>query len=349
MPYLPDCIRSILAQDDPNWCCVFVDGYSTDGSWEYMQQFAPDPRFRLLRGLRQGMYADWNVCLSQVETEYVYFLTSDDTCFPSLVSTTVAALDAYPHLDVCHFRFDLINELGNRVIPHQTLVETAFGIYADINQFAHIRAGISEFMMHFVYRALYQTITSLVFRHRLVEKVGGFSTNYGAIADYDWTMRLGLYTDVLYIPKLLATWRVYNGQATEDCMLPHITAMLLAIAQKNLAQFKSSHFAQTFKQPIHDQRILADLYNEHACSLYRSIKSAQSRSQAWEYMIALFQNYPLYPIKKSLSRFFHNRLYSYQGRTAFARRLIETYGLSWLPTPVDIPSGHLVQGLSAEC
>ncbi|NER52725.1 MAG: glycosyltransferase family 2 protein, partial [Symploca sp. SIO1A3] len=57
--YLPACIESMLAQDCQDWRCVFVDGYSTDGSWEYMEQFASDPRFLLLRGRQQGMYTDW--------------------------------------------------------------------------------------------------------------------------------------------------------------------------------------------------------------------------------------------------------------------------------------------------
>ena len=108
--YLPACIESMLAQDCRDWKCVFVDGYSTDGSWEYMQQFAADPRFLLLRGLKQGMYADWNECLRHVDTEYFYILTSDDTCFPELMSRTVNALDAYPNVDACHFQFCLINE-----------------------------------------------------------------------------------------------------------------------------------------------------------------------------------------------------------------------------------------------
>ncbi len=323
MPYLPACIDSILAQDDSDWRCVFVDGYSTDGSWEYMQQFATDSRFLLLRGLRQGMYADWNECLRHVETEYFYFLTSDDTCLPSLVSTTIAALDTYPNVDVCHFQFNLINETGTTVIDHETLIHKAFGLYADINQTAHLRSGVCEFMMHFVYRALYQTITSLVFRRRVIDALGGFATNYSAIADYDWTMRLGLYTDILYIPELLATWRVYADQATEDCMLPHITERLLAIAQKNLDLLESSNFVTALKQPINRKQILADLYDEHACSLYRS--------NIWQHRFRLIKNYPLYPVKKLINRISKNQLYPYSGRNNFARQLIEVYGLPWAP------------------
>lgn len=334
--YLPACIESILAQDYQDWCCVFVDGYSTDGSWEYIQQFASDPRFLLLRGLRQGMYADWNECLRHVETEYFYFLTSDDTCLPALASTAIAALDAYPSVDACHFQFNLIDETGAIMISHQALVDKAFSLYSEGNQTAHLRSGISEFMMHFVYRALYQTITSLVFRRRVIEGLGEFSSSYGAIGDYDWTMRLGLYTDILFIPKLLATWRVYTGQATEDAMMPHITSNLLAIAQKNLELLKRSGKDRTFKHPPDDREILSDLRNEHACSLYRAIVASKTLTQALKHLSSLLKHYPLYPIKKLLNRLSHNQLYSYPGRTSFAHQLIATYGLSWI-TPTEIP------------
>lgn len=334
--YLPACIESILAQDYTNWRCVFVDGYSTDGSWEYMQQFASDPRFLSLRGLRQGMYADWNECLQHVDTEYFYFLTSDDTCSTELAFTTIAALDAFADVDACHFAFDLINERDETVIPHHALVEKAFGTYAELNQVAHLRSGLTEFMMHFVYRALYQSITSLVFRQPVIEKLKGFSSNYGAIGDYDWTMRLGLYTDVLYIPKVLATWRVYEGQATEDAMMPHITEDLLAIAQKNLALLKTSKLSEKLRQPLSDRQILSDLNDEHACSLYRGIAASNSLQQQLRYALTLATKYPLYPFKKTLNRISKNKLFPYLGRPQFAAQLISEYGLP-VPISAEIP------------
>ncbi len=334
--YLPACIDSILAQTYSNWRCVLVDGYSTDGSWEYLQQFAADPRFLLLRGLRQGMYADWNECLRHVETEYFYFLTSDDTCSPDLVSTAIATLDSHPDVDACHFPFDLIDKTGTVVISHQALVQKAFGIYSDANQFAHRRSGLTEFMMHFVYRALYQTITSLVFRRDLILRLEGFSSDYGAISDYDWTMRLGLYTDILYIPKRLATWRVYEGQATEDAMMPHVTEDLLAIAQKNLALFKHSEKGQELSKPLDDRQILADLQDEHACSLFRAARKSQSIPQAFKHLAVLITTYPFYPVKKALNRISRDRLYPYSGRDKFARQLIAEYGLPWISAPSEI-------------
>ncbi|MGC8710869.1 MAG: glycosyltransferase family 2 protein [Leptodesmis sp.] len=334
--YLPACIESMLAQDCEDWQCVFVDGYSTDGSWEYMQQFASDPRFLLLRGLKQGMYADWNECLRHVDTEYFYFLTSDDACFPSLVSTTVRALDAYPTVDACHFQFCLINELGEMVQSSESITRQECDLYCEVNHYPHLRSGICEFMMHFAYRAIYTTITSLVFRRNLLNSLKGFKTTCGVIADYDWTMRSGLFTDVLYIPKLLATWRVYAEQATRSSDRLENQATLLAIAQENLNYFLAMKTAQKLKQPIRPDRLLADFQNHHAAAIYHQLLSSRTGSELQENVTLLISNYPLYLVKKALNRLSFNRLYPYPKRIELAQSNIDRYGLQWPPLKVSL-------------
>jgi glycosyltransferase involved in cell wall biosynthesis len=343
MKYLPACIQSMLAQDCEDWHCVFVDGFSTDGSWEYMQQFASDPRFLILRGRQQGMYVDWNECLKYVGTDYFYFLTSDDTCFPSLVSTTIAALDAYPEIDACHFKFCHLDEDG---VVIQSYEEILFEIYRDINQYAHIRSGTCEFIMHFVYRGIYKTITSLVFRRNLITKMKGFSNLYGSHGDYDWTMRLGLFTEVLYIPKLLATWRIYDGQATPSIYdgqaSPNVGfptqahKAFLDIAKSNLDNFTRTDKALKLKKSINKNQVLSILSDAYASSWFREIISSKFRADIPLSLYIFFKKYPFYLLKVSLRRLTGNRLYPFQVEDS-AKKLIKYYGLQWPPAKVETP------------
>jgi glycosyltransferase involved in cell wall biosynthesis len=163
-----------------------VDGYSTDGSWEYIQQFAEYTRFLIIRGTGQGIYPDWNECLKYVNTEYFYFLTSDDTCYPELVSKTTEALDRYPDVDACHFQFALINRQGSIKSNYEVITEKFFPLYTSVNKYAHRRSGITEFILHTVYRSLYISMTSLVFRRNLIDKIQGFPHIYGTVGDCDY-------------------------------------------------------------------------------------------------------------------------------------------------------------------
>lgn len=336
MEYLPACIEGVLAQDCADWKCVFVDGYSTDGSWEYMQQFASDSRFLLLRGLKQGMYADWNECLKYVDTDYFYFLTSDDTCFPSLVSTTVQALDRYSDVDACHFQFALIDQEGKIIKSPEEVIRNHFDFYCDVNKYAHRRSGLCEFMMHFVYRAMYMTITSLVFRSNLIEKLKGFKTNYGPAGDFDWTMRLVLLTDILYIPKLLATWRSYDEQASKKTTLVQFQKTLLDVSRDNLNHFLSTEQAYKLKKPVDSKQILGTFFDNHASSIYKQILTSRQLQAILESSFTLLSCYPFYFPKKIINRISLDKVYSFPSRHSLAQKFIEQYGLDWPPKPIEL-------------
>ena len=332
--YLPACIESMLAQDCSDWKCVFVDGYSTDGSWEYMQQFNSDSRFLIRRGIKQGMYADWNECLKRVDTEYFYILTSDDTCFPSLVSTTVRALDQYTDIDACHFQYAFIDETGQIIQSPEEITRSFFALYCDVNKFMHRRSGICEFMMHFAYRTIYTTITSLVFRRRLIDKMQGFRTIYGSSGDFDWTMRLGLFTDILYIPKLLATWRRYAGQATLLAPILASQKAHISIAQNNLRDFIGTEQAQALLQPVNPHRLLEDFFNRHASILLQQTMTAKTARNAIHHAFPLIMHYPLYIPKKLINRISFNKLYPYSNSMELAQEYIRDYGLKWPPLQI---------------
>jgi glycosyltransferase involved in cell wall biosynthesis len=328
--YLPACIESVLAQDCGDWRCVFVDGYSTDGSWEYMQQFASDSRFLLLRGRKQGMYADWNECLQYVDTEYFYFLTSDDTCYPQLVSKTTSALDVCADIDVCHFQCNLIDENGKVLSKTDDLFGADF-IYADANKYAHRRSGICDFFMHFVYRALYTTITSLVFRRSLIDKLEGFSTFFGTSSDYDWTMRMCLFTDILYIPETLATWRTHLDQATKSVSYSQYHEWSLGIAQTNLNLLFSLQPENFQNKHRVRENVLADFLDNYASSICIEILNSRNLLFIINKIFLLLKNRAFYLPKIFIKYLSFKKLFTKPSSIVRARNLICNYSLGWPP------------------
>ena len=337
--YLPACIESMLAQDCEDWRCVFVDGHSTDGSWEYMQQFASDPRFLLRRGIKQGMYADWNECLRYVETEYFYFLTSDDTCFPTLISETTKLLDEHSDVDACHFQFAMIDSAGEIIRTYDDIIQKEIDFYADVYQYKHRRSGLCEFFLHFSYKTLYRTITSLVFRSTLIPKMHGFSTQYGAVGDYDWTMRLGLFTDILYLPSLLATWRIYEGQATQDSESLTSLKKLLDISINNLSGF-SDLIKESLrsKKEIIAEKVTEKLFDEYVFRLYQSIPKNQPLLRLIGCYYEFLRKYPLFPIQRVRGKLYglmtQGSLKYCLPAKAIATSVIHDYSLPWPPIQI---------------
>ena len=187
-------------------------------------------------------------------------------------------------------------------------------------------------MMNFAYLAIYTTITSLVFRRRLIEKLSGFRTAYGSSGDFDWTMRMGLFTDVLYIPELLATWRFYQEQATNQTTRLRKQTASLAVATNNLNYFLQTERSRTLKRLIQPEHLLANFLDEHASSLYEQAFMSKTISERLNHATSALSTYPLYPAKKIINRLSRNKLYAYPRRLDLAKKFIETYGLQWSPT-----------------
>ena len=333
--YLPACIESVLAQDCKDWRCIIVDGYSTDGSWEYLQQFATDPRFLIRRGIRQGMYADWNECLKHVETEYFYFLPSDDTCFPALVATTTKLLDEHLDISVCHFPFSTINEFGETIKSADEMVRSKFERYAGVNQYAHRRSGLCEFMMQCIYGAMYTSMTSLVFRRNIIEKLNGFKSIYGHAGDFDWTMRLALITDFVYIPKQLATWRACENQATNEASPLEYLETVLTITSDNLEAFMKAEKHNHISILIRREHLLYTFLNNHAYFLLKESFQVGNLYRRYKLFHAFLSNYPSYIPKKILNRISFDFLFPRWNQASLANFYIEKCSLLWPPVQIE--------------
>jgi glycosyltransferase involved in cell wall biosynthesis len=339
--FLPACIESILAQTSSEWQCVFVDGYSTDGSWEYMQKFASDPRFLLLRGRKLGMYDDWNECLQYVDTEYFYFLTSDDVCYSQLVQRTISMLDMYSTIDVCHFQCNLIDQNGKILGKTDDLFGADF-IYSDINQYTHCRSGLCDFFMHFVYRALYTSITALVFRKSLIEKLKHFRTDFGTFGDFDWTMRMCLFTDIVYIKETLSTWRSYEHQATRlvSSFQYHDWSQDIAISNFKLFFLINNEHSLDKKINKYKKVFLTKFHDEYIAAFLRASLASENIFVFWFRLHSVLLNDPFYLLRR-INAHINRRLHlNKEWRSELAFRVISDLGLKWPPERL-IPSKML--------
>jgi glycosyltransferase involved in cell wall biosynthesis len=206
-------METILAQTMPEWELIVCDSYSDDGSWEFFQKFKGDRRVRLYQVPREGMYAGWNECLKRARGEYVYFATSDDTARPTCLERLAGALEAVTDVDLAVCRYEVIDESGAPLVPQPGNVLPFYGEWAKV---PHRRSGLLEFFVHVGMNApAWGSMTAVLFRRRLLEKTGLFRTDCRSWADWFWAIRTSLFTDTVYVPDVLATWRVHSRQATK--------------------------------------------------------------------------------------------------------------------------------------
>jgi glycosyltransferase involved in cell wall biosynthesis len=263
-PFLEERMETIFSQTVTDWELIVCDNYSDDKSWEFFQKFKGDKRVRLFQVPREGLYAAWNECLRRVTGEYVYIATSDDTMQPTLLECLLVPLGRLPEVDIAVCDHDLINEHGQPIARERRFHDEILGEWIHIPS---VRSGQTEFLLHMCYGTLWVTMNSLLFRRRLLGRVGHFTTKFGSFGDIDWTLRSSLATDIAWVPQSLASFRRHKGQATPQEFAPAHWNLFRRIQQSVLHDECAGIPALWKTKPHWEKQLLAFCRLKYLCSL----------------------------------------------------------------------------------
>ncbi len=78
LPYIRECIESVIAQDYQDWELLISDNCSDDGTVQYLESIN-DPRIKLFRQqVNIGIFGNMNFLLKQIKGEFCQVLCADD-------------------------------------------------------------------------------------------------------------------------------------------------------------------------------------------------------------------------------------------------------------------------------
>lgn len=102
MPFLDDCIESVLGQTFGDWEYVILDNASTDGSWERVREAASrDPRVRAERNEQTVPFVEnWNRALelASPDARFVKVVHADDRMHPECLEAMVEIAERHPEV-----------------------------------------------------------------------------------------------------------------------------------------------------------------------------------------------------------------------------------------------------------
>ncbi|NMC84954.1 MAG: glycosyltransferase [Anaerolineaceae bacterium] len=201
------CVRSLLAQNYPNFEVIVLNDHSSDATGAILQRLAAaDPRLRVVNGA--PLPEDWPgkhwAChqLAQIARgEYILFTDADTRHAPHALSGAVAAaLQEHADLVTAIPREEVLTWGEKLLVPFMS-----FGIvsylplhFVQRHQFAPLSVTIGQFML---------------FRRSAYEAVGGYE---GA--------RLNVNDDVLLGRNLIERgyrWMVLDGNGAVTCRMYH--------------------------------------------------------------------------------------------------------------------------------
>lgn len=114
-PYIEAAVRSVTNQTFTNWELVISDDGSTDGTREWLQEFAQHPQIRLfLQDHNLGYVHNKNFAHRQARGTYITQQDNDDLCTPDRLQRQIAVVFRYPEVKLVACGYDRIDMAGNK-------------------------------------------------------------------------------------------------------------------------------------------------------------------------------------------------------------------------------------------
>ncbi len=216
--FLDERLSSIRLQTLAEWELIAVDSGSNDGTWEVLRELADrDPRIKIAQAPRDGVYPSLNRCIARATGDFVYIAMSDDTMAPDCLEKLVRALDAQADCDLAHCPLRVIGEHG-QVLPNPQAWWAERSYFArssgEFRDRPHVRRAPFDGMLLLGGETVFISLTQLLVRRTLFDRIGLFESRWGSGGDFNWDMRAGLVSNVVHVPDTWGSWRVHPHQAT---------------------------------------------------------------------------------------------------------------------------------------
>jgi len=188
--FLEETILSVLNQDYPNLEYILIDGGSTDGSVDIIRKYEDRLAYWVSEpdaGQSDAINKGWRRSTGEI----VAFLNSDDTYEPSAVTTAVQTLTEHPQVYLVYGDLNFIGPKGSF-------------LYRDHPPDFDLRT--------FIGGRDYIPQPTTFFRRVVLDKVGMLDLGYQYAMDYEFFIRICSRFPVLYIPCVMANFRIHDAQ-----------------------------------------------------------------------------------------------------------------------------------------
>jgi GT2 family glycosyltransferase len=286
--WLEQAVASVIEQVYENWELILVDDASTDPAVaKYLAALEQrDSRVRIFRLERNvGISAASNYALEQARGEWIGLLDHDDLLEPDALFQTASLLQQFPDADLIYSDEDKLSEAG--LERPQFKPDWSPDLFLSCNYISHFTT---------VGRAL-------------VERVGGFRSEFDGAQDYDLLLRVIEQTDrIHHIPRVLYHWRRSASSSAIDVRQKpgQLEAARRAIEQHLHRQGTKARVATDW--PTHTFWVRRELTNADKISIIIPASDDNERLSRCLESISAKTSYPNYEIVIVDSKSAHQRL-----------------------------------------
>lgn len=111
-------IRSVLAQDEPDFELLVLDNSSPDDTEKVARSF-DDPRLRYIRHEPMGIAVARNLAVREAKSEFVAFVDDDDEWLPNKLRVQLALFENRPQVALVYGGFQWFDDSGRILHEHR--------------------------------------------------------------------------------------------------------------------------------------------------------------------------------------------------------------------------------------
>ena len=187
--FFGELVDSLISQTYTNWELCLADG-SNEENPELKDIYSKDSRIKYkFIGENKGISGNTNEALTLATGDFIGLLDHDDILPVFSLYEVVKCINNHPEVDFIYTDEDKFEEVGGK--RYDPYFKSDFGPDT-------LRAN--NYICHFS-----------VFRKDLMEKLGGFRSDFDGAQDYDILLRMSEIAEHIYhIPKILYHWRVHE-------------------------------------------------------------------------------------------------------------------------------------------
>jgi glycosyltransferase involved in cell wall biosynthesis len=202
VPYLSECIDSVLRQDFPDFEFVIGDDGSTDESVALVARYQ-DPRITLISDPSQrGLFPNLNRLVNAVHSPIIQFLCHDDILEPHCLSAVTTFFAEHASVGWAFCKYTLMDASGH------SLLRTALHNMPDVLQ------GWLCTQLFLYYGCIPGNLSSVSVRTEHLRRHAGFDHSFSVSGDYDTWTRLCADAPAGIIHDHLLRVRAHAGQMT---------------------------------------------------------------------------------------------------------------------------------------
>ena len=193
--FFEELVDNMIRQTYPNWELCLADG-SLERNSKIEAICKKDKRIKYkFIGLNKGISGNTNAALKLATGDYIALLDHDDLLPIYSLYEVVKCINANPDVEFIYTDEDKFEKLGGkRYDPYFK------------SDFAPDTLRANNFICHFS-----------IFKKELMDKLGGFRSEYDGAQDFDIILRMSENTNkIIHIPKILYHWRVHEQSTAKS-------------------------------------------------------------------------------------------------------------------------------------